>query len=81
MTRVFKYKNFGVYIGDARGEPHHLPHAHIKERGRPVCSVSLYSLEPLQRGKRLPPGMLEELKSHQEEMLEEWERLNPDERE
>jgi uncharacterized protein DUF4160 len=79
MTRVFKYKNFGVYIGDARGEQHHLPHAHIKERGRPVCSVSLYSLEPLQRGKKLPPGMLEELKAHQDEMLEEWERLNPDE--
>lgn len=80
MTRVFRHKNFGVYIGDARGEQHHLPHAHIKERARPVCSINLYTLEPLQRGIELPSGLLEELKAHQETLLEEWERLNPDER-
>jgi hypothetical protein len=80
MTRVFKYKNYGVYIGDARGEQHHLPHAHIKERRRPICSVNLITLEPLQRGVVLPRELVEELKAHQTAMLEVWGRLNSDER-
>jgi hypothetical protein len=79
MTRVFKYRNFGVYIGDARGEQHHMPHAHIKERRRPICSINLFTLAPLQRGIELAPGLIEELKAHQPAMLEEWKRLNPDE--
>lgn len=80
MTRAFRYKNFGVYIGDERGERHHMPHAHIKERGTLICTVNLLTLKPLQRAKILPPGMFEELQSHQEQMLAEWEELNPDER-
>lgn len=80
MTRIFRYRNFGVYIADARGEQHHMPHAHIKERGHLVCSINLFTLAPLQRGIELAPGLIEELKLHQPEMLKEWERLNPDER-
>jgi len=80
MTRVFKHKNFGVYVAEARGEQHHMPHAHIKERGTELCTVNLYTLEPLQRGRKLPAGMLEELKAHQDALLAEWERLNGDER-
>jgi hypothetical protein len=76
MTRVFKYRNFGVYVADARGEPHHMPHAHIKERGRLICSINLFTLEPMQRGRTLPAGLLPELKSHQNEMLEKWDELN-----
>ncbi len=79
MSRAFRYKNLGVYISDERGERHHMPHAQIKERGRPICTVNLITLEPLQRGKQLPHGILAELEAHQEEMLEEWERLNSDE--
>jgi hypothetical protein len=78
MTRIFRYKNFGVYVADARGEPHQMPHAHIKERGRGVCSINLFTLEPLQRGIELDPGLIAELKERQPEMLAEWERLNPD---
>lgn len=80
MTRIFRYRNFGVFVADARGEQHHMPHAHIKERGRPICSINLFTLEPLQRSIELPPGLLEQLNLHQPEMLEEWERLNPDDR-
>jgi hypothetical protein len=79
MPRIFKYRNFGVYVADARGEPHQLPHAHIKDRGSGVCSVNLFDLEPLQQGIKLGAGLLAELKSHQLEMLAEWGRLNPDE--
>jgi hypothetical protein len=78
MTRAFRHRNYGVYIGDERGERHHMPHAHIKERGRLICTVNLITLKPLQRSKRLPDGILAELEAHQEEMLEIWERLNTD---
>ena len=80
MTRVFRYKNFGVYVADARGEPHQMPHAHIKERGRGICSINLFTLTPLQRDIELSADLVEELKEHQSDMLREWERLNPDER-
>lgn len=80
MTRVLRFKNFGVYVADARGEPHQMPHAHIKERGRGICSVNLFTLTPLQRGVELPDELVKELKAHQPELLAEWERLNPDER-
>lgn len=76
MARVFKYRNFGVYVGDERGVQHHMPHAHIKERGRLVCTVHLYSLEPMQRGKQIPRGLRAELEAHQEELIEKWEELN-----
>ena len=79
MSRVFRHKNYGVYVADERGERHHLPHAHIKERGTLICTVNLITLEPLQAGKSLPAGMLEELENHREELFEAWEGLNPDE--
>jgi hypothetical protein len=80
MTRVFRYRNFGLYIGDERGERHHLPHAHIKERGRLICTINLYTLLPLQSGKHVPAELTDELEARREEMLEIWEGLN-DERE
>lgn len=80
MTRVFRYKNFGVYVADARGEPHQMPHAHIKERGRGICSINLFTLTPLQRDIELSADLVKELKEHQSDMLREWERLNPNER-
>lgn len=80
MTRVLRFKNFGVYVADARAEPHQMPHAHIKERGRGICSINLFTLTPLQRGIELPAELVKELKDHQPELLEEWERLNSDER-
>jgi hypothetical protein len=77
MARVFRYRNYGVYIGYAKAEQHHMPHAHIKMRKTPVCTINLMTLEPMQRNKKVPAGLLPELESHRERMLETWERLNP----
>lgn len=79
MTRVFQYKNIGIYVADERGGQHHMPHADVRERGDSICTVNLYTLEPLQKGKVLPRGLLKELEAHQDELLAEWERLNSDE--
>jgi hypothetical protein len=78
MPRIFSQGAFSVYVYNERGAPHHSPHAHIKERGRQVCSIHLVTLEPLQPHKQVPRGLLSALEAHQEEMLEEWERLNDD---
>jgi hypothetical protein len=79
MTRVFKKGNYAVYVYDERGARHNSPHAHIKERGRELCSFHLSSLEPLQPQKKIPSGLMPELEAHQDEMADIWERLNPDE--
>jgi hypothetical protein len=76
MTRAFKHRNFGVYIGDERGERHHLPHAHIKERKNIVWTINLYTLEPMQAGKKLPKALVARLQEEQEKMIEIWEGLN-----
>jgi hypothetical protein len=76
MTRAFRHRNYGVYIGEERGERHHLPHAHIKLRRTLICTINLITLEPLQSGKRVPTELVGELKARQEEMLEIWEGLN-----
>jgi hypothetical protein len=79
MARVFRQGNYGVYIGAESGAPHHLPHAHIKLGRTPICTINLYTLEPLQRGKRVPAELVDELEARREEMLDIWEELNPDE--
>lgn len=78
MTRAFRHRNYGVYIADERGERHHLPHAHVKERGRLICTVNLLTLEPLQESKEIPAGLLEKLREEQNRMLQIWEQLNSD---
>ena len=79
MTRIFKQGNYSVYVYDERGAQHSSPHAHIKERGRQVCSIHLSTLEPLQPQKEVPRGLRPELEARQDEMIEAWERLNGDE--
>jgi hypothetical protein len=78
MTRAFRHRNYGVYIADERGERHHLPHAHIKERGTLICTINLLTLEPLQENKKIPSDLLERLYDEREEMLDIWRRLNGD---
>lgn len=78
MTRAFRHRNYGVYIGHERGERHHLPHAHIKERGTLICTVNLLTLEALQKNKEIPAGLREKLREEQDRMLQIWEELNPD---
>ena len=78
MPRVFSYRNYGVYVLDERGAPHHLPHAHIKHRGRRVASVFLVSLEVVNATERLPRDLIEMIESEQAALLEAWRELNDD---
>lgn len=78
MPRVFSYRNYGVYVLDERGAPHHLPHAHVKHRGRRVASVFLVSLEVVNATERLPKDLIEMIESEQSALLEAWRELNDD---
>lgn len=77
MARIFRYRNYGVYVAYALGEQHHMPHAHIRMRATPICSINLMTLEPLQPNTRIPAGLMPELEKHQPQLLEAWKRLNP----
>lgn len=79
MVREFRQGNFGVYVGRERGQPHHLPHAHIKLRGRRVASVFLLTLQIYDCRVRLPRVLLGEIAKQQTNLLERWQELNPDE--
>ena len=78
MPRVFSYRNYGVYVLDERGAPHHLPHAHVKHRGRRVASVFLVLLEVVNATERLPRDLIEMIESEQAALLEAWRELNDD---
>ena len=78
MVRVFPFRNYGVYVLDERGSPHHLPHAHVKHRGRRVASVFLVSLEVFNQVERLPPDLLEMIEAEQSALLAKWTELNDD---
>ena len=78
MPRVLSYRNYGVYVLDERGSPHHLPHAHVKHRGRRVASVFLVSLEVINAIERLPPDLVKMIASQQYALLEAWKELNDD---
>ena len=78
MARVFSYRNYGVYVLNERGAPHHLPHAHVKHRGRRVASVFLVSLEVFNAIERLPTDLVRMIASEQYALLEAWEELNDD---
>jgi hypothetical protein len=70
--------NFAVYVYDERGQPHHLPHAHIKQRGRRVASIFLLSLEVYDSREPLPRNLIGEINVRQEELLRLWVELNGD---
>lgn len=78
MARVFRFRNYGVYVYDERGAPHHLPHAHIKQRGRVVGSVFLLSLEVFYEVEKLPDELMQMLQEHQLSLIEKWTELNED---
>ena len=80
MPRVFSYRNYGVYVLDERGSPHHLPHAHVKHRGWRVASVFLVSLEVFNAIERLPSDLMKLIASEQSVLLEAWKELNDDTR-
>jgi hypothetical protein len=70
--------NIAVYVYDERGQPHHLPHAHIKQGGRLVASVFLLSLEVYHSRGPLPRDLIEEIRVRQGDLLRLWQELNGD---
>jgi hypothetical protein len=78
MPRILLYESYAVYVFDERGQPHHLPHAHIKVKGRRVASIYLLTLDVFDDVERLPPSLLAYIGQHHEELLAAWERLNHD---
>jgi hypothetical protein len=79
MARAFRFGNYGIYILRERGQPHHLPHAHIKHRRRLVATVYLLTMTIQEQGERIPEGLVEELRNRQEALLALWSELNGDE--
>lgn len=78
MARVLRFRNYGVYVLDERGSPHHLPHAHIRLRGQHVASVFLITLELFNVADDVDGDLVVELEDHQDELLAAWEELNGD---
>jgi hypothetical protein len=78
MARILVYGTYAVFVLNERGQPHHLPHAHIKHRGHLVASIFLLTLEIFDQRERLPSGLVGHISEHQEELLAAWEELNGD---
>jgi hypothetical protein len=78
MARVFRFRNYGVYVFDERGSPHHLPHAHIMRRGQRVASLFLLSLELFNVVDQVSADLVAELSNQQQQLLAAWEELNGD---
>ena len=78
MARVFRFRNYSVYVLDERGAPHHRPHAHVKRRDQRVASVFLATLELFNVVERLPPELINEIEANQSALLEKWTELNDD---
>jgi hypothetical protein len=76
MARLIRFGNYGVYVPREVGERHHLPHAHIKNRGRRVASVFLLTLEIFDDVEPLPAGLISAIREAQEDLLAAWEELN-----
>ena len=77
MVRGLGVGNFSVYVFDERGEPHHLPHAHIKHRGQRVASIFLLSLQVYDdRQQKLPSQLLDAIRAAQPQLLQLWAELN-----
>jgi hypothetical protein len=78
MARVLTFRNFGVFVYDERGSPHHLPHAHVRRRGQHVASVFLLTLESFNVAQPVDADLVRELEVRQGALLAAWEELNGD---
>jgi hypothetical protein len=76
MTRVLHFRNYGVFVADARGEQHHSPHCHVKDRARRIASIHIVSLEVFKQIADVPTELMELIRDNQEALIAEWERLN-----
>jgi hypothetical protein len=78
MPKILVYGSYAVFVLSERGQRHHLPHAHIKQRGNNIASIFLISLEVFDAIERLPPNLVRHICDHQAKLLAAWEDLNGD---
>lgn len=76
MTRVLRYRNYGVYVNDERAERHHRAHAHIQLRGHRIASVFLETLDYYWEVEPVPKELKELIAAGQDDLLATWEGLN-----
>lgn len=78
MPLAFRMGNFGVYVFDERGQPHHFAHAHIKQGKRRVASIFLVTLVVYHDRQPLPRALLEAIRERQGDLMTLWRELNGD---
>jgi Domain of unknown function (DUF4160) len=75
MVRVVASGRFSVYVFAEEGQPHHLPHCHVRwSDGQAVVEL------PSRRrrsGHALPAAARQLLEDHAAEIEAAWNRLNP----
>jgi hypothetical protein len=76
MVRVLHERNYGVYINDERGAPHHRPHAHIVHQRARIASVYLETLEYIRGEQDVPRWLMQQIADSQEQLLAQWRELN-----
>lgn len=79
MPTAFRHGNYAVQVLPERGQPHHLPHAHILQGGARVACVYLQTLTLYDVVEKLPRSLKARLQAEQEAMLELWVELNENE--
>lgn len=72
--RVIDFDGFTVYVYREIGQPHHLPHCHVRWEEHETV-VALPTLRVL-AGSRLPQNARRFLVEHMEEIYASWNRLN-----
>lgn len=76
MVRVVQRGRFGVYVYAEVGQPHHLPHCHVRW-SEGASQVALPTLQLL-AGDGLPSQARRLLWDHLEDICAAWNRLNPE---
>lgn len=73
--RVLTIGAVSVYVYDERGQPHMLPHCHVRWSGQDAV-LALGTLTLLV-GPEPSKAVLEHLAANLETLWAEWDRLNP----
>lgn len=76
MGKVVDGPGFSVYVYREVGQRHHLPHCNVRWTDGSTSQVALPSLQVFV-GKALTRRAHRLLVSHIEELVAEWNRLNP----
>ncbi len=75
MVKVVSAGRFGIYVYAEGGQPHHLPHCHVRWSDGD-SQVALPNLRLL-AGDELPPAAKALLAEQVEALRSAWNRLNP----